>query len=45
VFEDLVVGVDPTRSAAALEEIRSAGGHVDRSDMDEGLANPGGAQL
>ena len=45
VFEDLVVGVDPTRSAAALEEIRTGGGHVDRSDMDEGLANPGGAQL
>lgn len=45
VFEDLVVGVDPTRSAAALEEIRNGGGHVDRSDMDKGLANPGGAQL
>ena len=45
VFEDLVVGVDPIRSATALEEIRTGGGHVDRSDMDEGLANPGGAQL
>jgi nicotinamidase/pyrazinamidase len=33
------------RSARALDEIRAAGGHVDRSDMDEGLANPGGARL
>ncbi|MBF4608731.1 isochorismatase family protein [Curtobacterium sp. VKM Ac-1393] len=45
VYEDLVAGVDDERSARALEDIRSAGGHVDRSDMDEGLANPGGAQL
>ncbi|ROP60333.1 nicotinamidase/pyrazinamidase [Curtobacterium sp. PhB130] len=45
VYTDLVVGVDPARSAAALEEIRAAGGHVEPSDMDEGLANPGGAQL
>jgi len=45
VYEDLVVGVDPERSALALDEVRSAGGHVDHSDMDEGLANPGGAVL
>jgi len=45
VYEDLVAGVDPERSARALDEIRAAGGHVDRSDMDEGLANPGGAVL
>uniref|UniRef100_A0A942T617 nicotinamidase n=1 Tax=Neobacillus citreus TaxID=2833578 RepID=A0A942T617_9BACI len=45
VYEDLVAGVDPDRSAAALEEVRAAGGHIDRSDMDEGLANPGGAVL
>ncbi|KTR11796.1 MULTISPECIES: isochorismatase family protein [Curtobacterium] len=45
VYEDLVAGVDPDRSAAALDDIRAAGGHVDRSDMDEGLANPGGAVL
>ncbi|MBT2503018.1 isochorismatase family protein [Curtobacterium sp. ISL-83] len=45
VFEDIVAGVDPERSRAALEEIRAAGGHVDHSDMDEGLANPGGAQI
>jgi nicotinamidase/pyrazinamidase len=45
VFEDLVVGVDPARSAAALAEIRNGGGHVDRSHTNQGLANPGGAQL
>jgi nicotinamidase/pyrazinamidase len=45
VYDDLVVGVDEERSARALEEIRAAGGHVDHSDMDEGLANPGGAVL
>lgn len=45
VYEDLVAGVDVERSARALEDIRAAGGHVDRSDMDEGLANPAGAQL
>lgn len=45
VLEDLVVGVDAERSAQALEEVRAAGGHVDRSDMDEGLANPDGAVL
>jgi nicotinamidase/pyrazinamidase len=45
VYEDLVAGVDDERSAQALDEIRSVGGHVDRSDMDEGLANPGGAVL
>ncbi|MDK8173092.1 isochorismatase family protein [Curtobacterium citreum] len=45
VYEDLVAGVDPDRSAAALNDIRAVGGHVDRSDMDEGLANPGGAVL
>ncbi|WP_281265058.1 isochorismatase family protein [Curtobacterium sp. 9128] len=45
VYTDLVVGVDPARSEAALAEIAAAGGHVEPSDMDEGLANPGGAQL
>ncbi|MCT9622191.1 isochorismatase family protein [Curtobacterium sp. C2H10] len=45
VYDDLVVGVDDARSARALDEIRAAGGHVDHSDMDEGLANPGGALL
>ncbi|MBF4613789.1 isochorismatase family protein [Curtobacterium sp. VKM Ac-1376] len=45
VYEDLVAGVDDDRSTAALDEIRVAGGHVDHSDMDEGLANPGGARL
>ncbi|WP_439692070.1 isochorismatase family protein [Curtobacterium sp. SP.BCo] len=45
VYEDLVAGVDPEASARALEELRAAGVHVDRSDMDEGLANPGGAVL
>lgn len=45
VFDDLVAGVDTDRSARALDEIRTAGGHVDHSDMDEGLANPGGAVL
>ncbi|WFR68784.1 isochorismatase family protein [Curtobacterium flaccumfaciens] len=45
VYEDLVAGVDEERSTRALEEIRAVGGHVDRSDMDEGLANPGGAVL
>jgi nicotinamidase/pyrazinamidase len=45
VYEDLVAGVDDERSRGSLEEIRAAGGHVDRSDMDEGLANPGGAVL
>ncbi|VXB05153.1 isochorismatase family protein [Curtobacterium sp. 8I-2] len=45
VYQDLVAGVDAERSARALDEIRAAGGHVDRSDMDESLANPGGARL
>ncbi|ROP64252.1 isochorismatase family protein [Curtobacterium sp. PhB115] len=45
VYEDLVAGVDAERSARALDEIRAAQGHIDRSDMDEGLANPGGARL
>ncbi|WP_144713928.1 isochorismatase family protein [Curtobacterium pusillum] len=45
VYDDLVVGVDEERSAQALEEIRAAGGHIDHSDMDEGLANPDGAIL
>ncbi len=45
VYEDLVAGVDAERSARALDEIRAVGGHVDRSDVDEGLANPGGAVL
>lgn len=45
VYEDLVAGVDPERSARALAEISAAGGHVDRSDTDEGLASPGGAVL
>lgn len=45
VYEDLVAGVDPDRSARALDEISAVGGHVDRSDTDEGLANPGGAVL
>ncbi|WIA99074.1 isochorismatase family protein [Curtobacterium sp. MCBA15_012] len=45
VYEDLVAGVDPDRSAAALDDIRAVGGHVDRSDTDEVLASPGGAVL
>lgn len=45
VLRDLVVGVDAERSAVALAEIADAGGHVDVSDMDEGIARPGGAQL
>jgi nicotinamidase/pyrazinamidase len=45
VFEDLVVGVDPERSRTALDEIRAAGGHVGRSDVDEGLHSRGGATL
>jgi nicotinamidase/pyrazinamidase len=45
VYDDLVVGVDDDRSARALDEIRAVGGHVDHSDMDEGLANPDGALL
>jgi len=45
VYEDLVAGVDPSASEAALEEIRDEGGHTGRSDVDEGLANPGGAVL
>ncbi|MCJ1713437.1 isochorismatase family protein [Curtobacterium sp. VKM Ac-2922] len=45
VYRDLVVGVDPDRSATALAEIDNAGGHVDQSDMDEGIGRPGGAQL
>ncbi|WP_144763562.1 isochorismatase family protein [Curtobacterium sp. 9128] len=45
VYPDMVVGVDPARSEAALTEIADAGGHVEPSDMDEGLANPGGALL
>ncbi|PZE68146.1 MULTISPECIES: isochorismatase family protein [unclassified Curtobacterium] len=45
VHEDLVVGVDPAASEAALEEIRDEGGHTGRSDMDEGRQRPGGAVL
>ena len=45
VYDDLVAGVDAERSAHALDEISAVGGHVDHSDMDEGLANPGGAVL
>jgi nicotinamidase/pyrazinamidase len=45
VYEDLVAGVAPEPSAAALEEIRAAGGHTGRSDVDEGIERPGGAQL
>ncbi|WIB76431.1 isochorismatase family protein [Curtobacterium sp. MCPF17_002] len=45
VLDDLVVGVDAERSARALDEVGGAGGHIGRSDMDEGLANPGGAVL
>ena len=45
VIDDLVAGVDPERSERALDEVRTAGGHIGRSDMDEGLANPGGAVL
>lgn len=45
VFEDLVAGVAPEPSAAALDEIRAAGGHVGRSDVDTGLERPDGAQI
>jgi nicotinamidase/pyrazinamidase len=45
VFEDLVAGVAPGPSAAALEDIRDAGGHVGRSDVQTGLERPDGAQL
>ena len=45
VFEDLVVGVDPGRSAAALDEIRTAGGHTGPSDIDQGLRSPRGVTL
>lgn len=45
VYQDLVAGVDPERSATALAEIRNGGGHVDESDTDTGIARPGGAQL
>jgi nicotinamidase/pyrazinamidase len=45
VLDDLVAGVDAERSARALDEVREAGGRIGRSDMDEGLANPGGAVL
>jgi nicotinamidase/pyrazinamidase len=40
-----VAGVDAERSAAALDEIRDAGGHVGRSDVDTGITRPGGAVL
>jgi nicotinamidase/pyrazinamidase len=45
VYEDLVVGIDPVSSEAALEEVRDEGGHTGRSDMDEGRQRPGGAVL
>ena len=45
VIDDLVAGVDPERCERALDEVRTAGGHIGTSDMDEGLANPGGAVL
>jgi len=45
VYEDLVVGIDPASSEAALEEVRDDGGHTGRSDMDEGRQRPGGAVL
>lgn len=45
VYEDLVVGVDPDRSAAALDEVRAAGGLIDHSDTDDGLHRPGGARV
>lgn len=45
VIDDLVAGVDAERSALALQDVREAGGHISSSDMDEGLANPGGAVL
>ncbi|PYY37290.1 nicotinamidase [Curtobacterium sp. MCPF17_011] len=45
VYEDLVVGIVPASSDAALEEVRDEGGHTGRSDMDEGRQRPGGAVL
>jgi len=45
VYEDLVVGIDPASSEAALEEVRDEGGHTGHSDMDEGRQRPGGAVL
>ena len=41
----VVNGTDEQRTTRVVDEIRTAGGHVDHSDMDEGLANPGGAVL
>lgn len=41
VFEDLVTGVSAERSAAALDEVRAAGAHVEHSDVDHGLHQPG----
>ncbi|PZF64389.1 nicotinamidase [Curtobacterium sp. MCBD17_013] len=45
VFEDLIAGVASGPSAAALDEIRAAGGHVGRSDVGEGLERTDGAQI
>lgn len=45
VFEDLVAGVAPGPSSAALEAIRDSGGHTGVSDVDTGIEQPGGAQL
>ncbi|WP_066521931.1 isochorismatase family protein [Curtobacterium ammoniigenes] len=45
VFEDLIAGVAAEPSAAALDEIRAAGGHTGVSDVDTGIEQPGGAQL
>jgi len=43
VFDDLVAGVDAARSAAALEEIRAAGGHVGSSDVAAAIGRTAGA--
>jgi nicotinamidase/pyrazinamidase len=45
VYEDLVAGVAADASAAALDEIRDAGGHTGVSDVDTGVEQPDGAQL
>jgi nicotinamidase/pyrazinamidase len=46
VFEDLVAGVAAAPSAAALEEIRAAGGHTGQSDVGHhGIARVDGAQI